>query len=164
MRRFLISISVLLLAAATPLWSIPQGGLGAGFGDLVDPPALARYLDLTEDQVAAARELRTAARDASQPILQENRELETQLKELLEGDDPSASAVGEVVIAIHGNRLALKAIQRQLDEDFVALLDVEQQARYDSMKEVLRVVRWSLAHDGPPSPPPEGEGPPPAGS
>jgi len=160
MRRTLLAISALLLVVATPLWSTPRGGPGPGFGDLVDPPALARYLDLTEEQVASAFELHAATRDASLPILEENRDLEAQLKELLEGDSPSPAAVGDIVITVHDNREALRAIQQQFEEDFIALLDAEQQIRYDNMKEVLEVVRWSLAHDGPPPPPPEGDQPP----
>ncbi len=81
---------------------------------------------------------------------------------MLRGDDPEAAAVGEVVIAMHDNRRALAAIQRGLDTDFIALLDSDQEARYENLKEVLQVVRWSLAHDRPPTPPP-GEGDPPAG-
>jgi hypothetical protein len=163
MRRAFLAISALLLVAATPICAIPQGGLGPGFGDLVDPPALARYLELTEEQVASALELHAATREASQPILEENRDLETQLKELLDGDSPSPAAVGEIVITVHENRKTLKAIQQQFEEDFMALLDAEQLVRYENLKEALQVVRWSLAHNGPPPVPPEG-GQPPAGS
>jgi Spy/CpxP family protein refolding chaperone len=109
-----------------------HGGPGHRFG------RLARYLELTDEQLAAAQAIFEAAREESAAVREAQRTLHEELAALLDGDDPDPAAVGELVLALHDNRAAVKAVHDAAFEDFKALLTAEQLAKLEKLQEVRR--------------------------
>jgi len=102
--------------------------------DLDGPPAgvvaahnhVVRFLDLSEEQVTAWDEIYQIHRDAEQPLREQLRDLEAELGELIDAEDPDTEAIGEVVLEIADLRDAVREVHVVYHEDFVTLLDEEQ--------------------------------------
>jgi len=90
---------------------------------------VAHFLQLTEDQVAAWDEMYILHRDAEQPVKEEMRILEVELKEIIEAGDADPETVGDLVLQIADLRAELGEIHRIYHEDFIALLDEDQARR-----------------------------------
>jgi Spy/CpxP family protein refolding chaperone len=90
---------------------------------------VALFLELTEDQVAAWDEMYIIHRDAEQPVKEEMRIQEAELKEMIEAGDPDPTTVGELVLLIADLRAELGEIHMTYHEDFMALLDEDQARR-----------------------------------
>ncbi|HUO87494.1 MAG TPA: periplasmic heavy metal sensor [Thermoanaerobaculia bacterium] len=95
---------------------------------------LARYLELTDEQQTAARQLHEAARTAAEPIKEESRSLHGELREMLEQPAPDATAVGERMIAIDANRDQLRQIFTDTTAGFEALLTAEQLEKLEAFQ------------------------------
>lgn len=138
-------VSLLLLFAAT-LSALPQaGGPGGGerggpgkIGRLLPPPG---YLGLDDEQIAATQEIFDELRATVQPLREQQREQRRALRELLDGADPDATAVGELVISSHQLRQEMRQALETADADFSALLDEEQLSAWENFKELRRAHR-----------------------
>jgi Spy/CpxP family protein refolding chaperone len=106
-----------------------------------DGARLARFLDLSTEQGAAARQLRTAHRDEVGLLRDELRAGRGRLRALLAAPAPDPSAVGRLVVELHAAGRRLRATRAELDRGFAALLTPEQLLRYDAFKEVVRFHR-----------------------
>jgi len=100
------------------------------------PPAIhaahnqvVRFLELSEDQVMAWDEMVITHHEAEQLIREDIVVVEQALRELLDGDDPDAEAVGELFLERHALGQDLAEVHRTYHDGFVALLDEEQQGR-----------------------------------
>ncbi len=160
------------LLAALPAVAQPPGG-GPGRGPAAAPPGgpgpgagpapaarLAAYLDLTEAQVAAAKELHQTTAAAIQPLREQNRALAEELRALLEGDAPDATAVGEKAIALHAGRDRIRSLREEERAAFEALLTPDQR---DKLAVLAEVRKFFGPHprrpgDGGPGGPPEDGG------
>jgi Spy/CpxP family protein refolding chaperone len=118
----------------------PAGGPG-GAGPLHGLPLrrLAVYLDLSDEQVAAAEQIFDDARTAIQPLAAEARDLAGQLRDALGADDPDPTAVGQLAVALHGVRGEIRAIRQTAEADFVALLTERQRFRLDALRDARRI-------------------------
>ncbi len=119
---FALAVVSPVLAQDTPPEGPPPGVVAAH-------NQVVRFLELTEDQVAAWDEINLIHRDAEQPIREEMRVLEGELRDMIDSGDADPTAVGELVIQIADFRAALGEIQMTYHEDFVALLDEDQMGR-----------------------------------
>lgn len=126
MKKTLIVLFALAIVSPILAQDVPDG----------PPPAVVAahhqvvaFLDLTEDQVAAWDEINLMHREAEQPVREEIQILEAELKELIDGGDPDATEVGELVLEIAYLRENLRQIHTTYHEDFVALLDEDQAKR-----------------------------------
>ena len=125
------------------------GGPGHG-GRAIDPRRLADYLDLTDEQRAAARQLFEQQRDKVRPIFEQQRSLREQLETTL--DDPAATdaALGQLVKQLHANRQSMKTAKQELRSQLKSLLDADQQAKLDRLETVMEELRASgRRHRGP---------------
>ena len=162
LRIAFILFAIVALATALPLAAQGPGGGpgrgpggGPGFGQGPGPgdqPAmggmhgapgfrlgrLAAYLELTDEQIAAAKTIFEDARAAAQPIHEAQRALHEELGALLDGDSPDPTEVGNLVLEIHANREQVKAIHDAAFEDFKALLTAEQLAKLEKLQDVRR--------------------------
>jgi Spy/CpxP family protein refolding chaperone len=155
LRAALVLFAVVALAAAVPVAA--QGGPGGGrHGGPGPGPGgdqafgahrgghgfhlgrFARFLDLTDEQIEAARAIFDAARDETAPVREAQRALHAELKALLDSASPDAAAVGELVLSLHANRQQVQAIHEAAFEDFKALLTAEQLAKLERLREVRR--------------------------
>ena len=122
----------------------PPGFGGPGHrGPAHDPRRLADYLDHTDEQRAAARQLFERQRDQVRPIFEQQRGLREQLETTL--DDPAATdaALGQLVKQLHANRQAMQAARKELRAQLTALLDPAQKAKLDQLEAVMQELRAS---------------------
>ncbi|MDY7095851.1 MAG: periplasmic heavy metal sensor [Acidobacteriota bacterium] len=102
--------------------------------------AAARFLELTEDQQEQTVALLMTARDAAQPLVEEQRGLRMELRDLLSSDNPDATAVGTLVLDLQSGRQDLGAIKDTFESDFRALLTEEQIVRLDAFQAARRFL------------------------
>lgn len=148
--RTLPLFALVLLLAAAPL-ALAQGPGGPGGGHGPGPGAgpgpdhggfgvplnrLAAYLRLSDEQIAEAQEIFTAAREAAAPIRETQKALHEELRALLDGENPDPTAVGEVVLDLHANRQELRTLRQAAFADFEALLTAEQLEKLERLKEM----------------------------
>ncbi|MCK5379087.1 MAG: periplasmic heavy metal sensor [Acidobacteria bacterium] len=97
------------------------------------------FLDLGEDQVSAWDEIYRIHRDAEQPVKEELRILEAELKEMIDAGDPDPATVGNLVLQIADLKYELGEIHVIYHEDFMALLDEDQTRRLGFVARADRV-------------------------
>lgn len=122
--------------------------------------AVARFLQLTPDQVQDWNEL-LAAREASiLPLRDDLRDVEIELKELLDGEDPDPTAVGTLVLEGKSLREAIGEVHRDYVDSFEGMLVEEQRGRLSAIRRAERLQPLFPAFRlfgllGPDGPPPE---------
>ncbi|GAB4253186.1 MAG: hypothetical protein Kow00109_28830 [Acidobacteriota bacterium] len=125
---------------------------------------LARYLELTDEQVEQIQAILEQTRSDVEPLRMQIRELRRQIREALESGAPDPAQVGSWVIEIHNLRLQIRDLHESARQAVYQVLTAEQVEKLESLKEaaelmpVLRAVRmlpWFR-----PLPPEEGEGGP----
>lgn len=149
------AVAVAALLAAVPLVAQPQGAAGpapegapghhafgrghhgGGHGFLAGRgfERLARFLELSDEQRAQAQAIHQATREQAQPIFEESRALRGELHALLDQPAPSATAVGEKVLALDANRDELRQLHESTRARFQALLTPEQLAKLEDLHE-----------------------------
>lgn len=130
----------------------PRAGHGPGHGPrgFLPPPG---YLDLTEEQKAAAEALREQARAEIEPLREQIRAQREQLHTLLDASNPDAAAVGQLVIGTHALHEQIRTLIESYEQRFAALLTPEQLTKWENFKELRRPHRG-----GPWGPPDDDEG------
>lgn len=154
-RLTLVAIaSLLLLCVATSMAQPPAGGPGGGergalakIAQLLPPPG---YLDLDDGQIAATRALLEQLQTTLQPLREQQQAQHQALRDLLDGDAPDATAVGELVISSHGLRQQIRQALEATDAEFSGLLNTDQLVAYENFKELRRLRR--LQRQGPGGP------------
>jgi len=157
---FVVSTAAVVLAlgvgtaAAQPAPPLEQGGpLGKE----------ARFLRLTEDQVAQVEQALDQQRPRMQALHEKMRQNHEQLREALDAAAPDAQAVGELVI--EGSRLEkqARALRDEAEQTLDAVLTPEQKRRHE-MLEAARAATGPGRPGGPRGGPgmgPAGPGPEP---
>ena len=119
-----------------------QPGPGAGPGvPMPENPlrVLARFLQLTEQQVADVRTLLEARKDIIEPLMKQIPEKEKELQELLNSASPDPAAVGRVTIAIRDLRRQVDEARKDFAAGFEALLTAEQKTRVNTARQAARL-------------------------
>ncbi len=163
-RTLLVTVAGLLLAGAT-LTAIaapnrPAPGQSPGAAEAHGPGGgrilrlASRYLQLTDEQITAARQIFEETRTAAEPLVEQLRASREQLRTLLDQENPDATAIGQAVIAADATREQLRTLREEAKADFRALLTADQQARLDAFLAALQAIR---DHRGGPGGPGEEE-------
>lgn len=97
---------------------------------------LARFLELTDEQIEAAKAIRKATAAQVEPVREAQKALHEELRSLLDADSPDATAIGEVAIELHQGREQIHALREQAKADFEALLTAEQLEKLEGLKDV----------------------------
>ena len=136
---------VLLIAAfAALLWVPALAAAAPARGPaqiLSNPRLLARYLRLTPEQVQQQRQLVQALRADVEPLREQRKALREDLREALEGGSPDACAVGAIVVDLSELRGQIRGELEEFDDAFSDILTPEQLARYEALKEAVRLLR-----------------------
>jgi Spy/CpxP family protein refolding chaperone len=131
------------LVAVVALVLLPGLVLAAGRPSpdqiLHNPRLLARYLQLTPDQVTRAQGLFQQLQTAVRPLHEQEAALADQLKTLLDAPSPNACEVGNVVVQLDGLRDQAHAALQKFDHDFSAILTPAQLAKYEALKEAAHI-------------------------
>ncbi len=147
--RKTIAFAAVTLIALLPLAAIAapgdRHGRGPGRG-MFPPPG---YLDLSDEQIEAAAAIRESVHAEMTATRDERGTLRDELKAALESDDPDATAVGQLVIELHGLRQHTRATLEGAESAFAAILTAEQLEKWENFKE-LRKGRRGGRHRGAP--------------
>lgn len=136
MKRILtLALCAVLMLGATVLLAQPgfhhRGGPGkGGHADF-----LARALDLTDEQKAAAKEIHEGVEAKSEPLTEQHREQMEEIHALLDSANPDATQIGQKMIAAHATRQQLKALHQETMAKFSALLNAEQLEKFKGFQE-----------------------------
>lgn len=154
MKRFLtysLCAALVLLGAAFALHAQEHGFHGmhgkAGMAGHHEE-FVAKALNLTADQKAAAKKLHAELLAKAEPIMTQHHQQMDELKALLDGANPDATEIGQKTIAAHATRLQLKALHDDFKTRFSALLTADQKAKLQQMEQTHHD---RAPFDGPPS-------------
>lgn len=119
--RSLAAVILLTLAflAASPAFAHPPKPL----------QVVATFLELSEEQIEHLVAIRSAADEASRPLVQEVVARKHALAQILEGDEPNPAEVGVLTISIRELERRVVAIQIHAAAEVRAMLDDEQLER-----------------------------------
>jgi Spy/CpxP family protein refolding chaperone len=93
-----------------------------------------RFLELTEEQQAAARDIFEQRRPEIEAIHEQLRENRTLLRESLESGNPDPTAVGELVIEGHALRQKGRTLREKSREAFEGLLTPDQKRKLEMLE------------------------------
>jgi Spy/CpxP family protein refolding chaperone len=111
---------------------------------------MAKALNLTADQQAAAKKLHAELMAKAQPLMAQHHQQQAELKTLMNGVNPSSDEIGQKTLAAHNTELQLKALHEEFKTKFTALLTPDQQAKFAQMEQ-MHHGHGGPAHDGPPA-------------
>ncbi len=96
---------------------------------------IAHFLDLSDDQIAAWKELRDTHVRVAEPLREEQRASAEQLRSLLRSESPDARQAGDLLIRVHQLRKELRAVHAAYVEKFTAMLSPSQRRAYEKALE-----------------------------
>jgi len=131
----------------------PGNGQGAGFGQ-GDHHAqhfgrLARYLELTDEQIADAKAIFEDTKTQAMPLHDDVQALREELGTLLDEASPDAAAVGELVIEIHGIHEQIRDLREAAWDAFKALLTAEQLDKLEQLQAMREELGMGQQGAGP---------------
>jgi Spy/CpxP family protein refolding chaperone len=135
MKRFATLLCLLTLAAAPAFAGQPTAATGVATAPHMDHMAahLAKALNLTATQKAAAKPLQDELQATVQPLFADLQVKHQAVKAALDSN-ADAATVGEAAIAAHAVELQIKAAHDKFATDFAALLTPEQAAKFETLK------------------------------
>jgi hypothetical protein len=163
MKRTLPVLCAALLLAATGLWAqagmhkggahrMRHGGFAAGAGmpqPIVD--RLTSELGLTAAQQTSWKQLRDKLSTAVKPLFETARQKHEAIRDGLD-NNADAATIGQLMIDAHKIREQIRAIHDQYQKDFTALLNSDQLAKYQEIRQKFHHGSGDDT-DGPPPPP-----------
>lgn len=145
MKRISIPILILALVAVAAV-AAPGPGRGPGApqakhgpGEILSPPLLAEFLDLTDAQIAQIQPLRETLRSTVEPLRAQQRTNQEQIRAAVEAGN--ASQAGTLLIANHALGQRIKAAHDTFETAFEALLTSAQRAKWDVYREIVELRR-----------------------
>ncbi len=109
---------------------------------------MAKALDLTADQTAAAKKLHAELLVKAQPLMTQHHQQMDEIKTLLDGASPDATEIGQKMITAHATGQQLKALHEDFMTRFSTLLTADQKTKLEQMKQMHHD---HAPFDGPPS-------------
>jgi len=134
MKRLSIAILLLLVAASLAAQPAPNAQAARGV-------VLAKYLELTPDQVAAWKQIRTDTAAALRPIGEQARDLRTQLETAMTAATPDATTVGKLTLSLHALRGEAKTIREASRTKLRDVLTAEQKTKFDAFEAAAKALR-----------------------
>jgi Spy/CpxP family protein refolding chaperone len=135
MKTRLIAILLILIAAAAIAQPAPRPGA-----------VLAKYLDLTPDQVAAWKQIHSDTDAIVQPLVAAERATRTQIETALQAATPDPAAVGKLTITLHATRDQIRAARETSKDKLVAVLTPEQKVKFEAFEAAAKFARAARRH------------------
>ena len=146
---FCLCAALVLLGAAFAVQAQMHGPHGKGMADMrMSATMMAKALNLTADQQAAAKKLHAELMAKAEPLMTQHHQQQAELKTLLDGVNPNATEIGQKTIAAHATEPQLKALHEDFKTKFTALLTADQKTKLAQMKQSHHD---HAPFDGPPS-------------
>jgi Spy/CpxP family protein refolding chaperone len=143
-RLSILCLAAALLVAVAPLLRAegPEGLMGPGMHGMQDmahfEEFLAKALDLTADQKAAAQKIHADLAAKAQPLMEQHRQQMEEVHALLDGPSPDATEIGQKMIAAHATGKQLEALHEDAMTQFSALLNADQKAKLEQLHAMHR--------------------------
>jgi Spy/CpxP family protein refolding chaperone len=97
---------------------------------------MAKALDLTDEQKAAAKKIHAEVFAKAKPLMEQSEKQWQEIHDMLESGSTDATAIGQRMIAAHASREELKALHEDAMAKFSALLNAEQLEKLNKFKEM----------------------------
>lgn len=123
--RFVAALALLVVATAA-------------FAQHPRAARLARYLDLTPDQVTAWKQIHADTAAAVKPLAAAAHDTRQQLKAALGAPAPDPATVGKLAISLHATREQIRAARAAAREKLAAVLTPEQKEKFEALKKLRR--------------------------
>jgi len=130
-KRWILIFSVVTLLCAAVASAQPARGMRPMRAGRA--AALAEYLQLTPDQITAAKQLHGDEAAADKAVFQNARDLHKQLRDAINAASPDAEAIGKLTLALHSAREQVRTSREATKAKFAALLTPEQKTKFDAM-------------------------------
>ena len=112
-------------------------------GPAPDPPhpmrIVVRYFDFIPEQVDQIKGFLEIRRAAVEPLLKQIAEKKKDLHDLLGAANPDPTAVGNLTVAIHGQRDQLRDAQDQFDTSLEGILTADQLTKLHAARRAARL-------------------------
>lgn len=129
LNRSILTIAILMTAAVAVAQRGP-GGPGPDGGQV----ALARYLQLTPDQIESWKQIHTDTAEAMKPLAQNARGLREQIATALDVASPDSAAVGKLAVSLDAVRDQMKALREESQSKRLAVLTPEQKTKFEAFE------------------------------
>ncbi len=103
--------------------------------------ALARYLQLTADQIASWQQIHKDTAAAIEPLAANARGLREQLEAALNGASPNPAAVGNLAISLHSARNEMKSLREESRGKRLAVLSTEQKTKLEAFEAAAKFLK-----------------------
>ena len=128
-RRLIPMAAAIVLITTAALAQRPMREAGANPG-MRGPQALAKYLGLSDDQIAAAKQIHADTQAAIKPLAEQVKTTRQQLDAALDAASPDPAAVGALAISMHQTIVQIRAVRDAGEAKFVALLTPDQKTKF----------------------------------
>ncbi|HYM61644.1 MAG TPA: periplasmic heavy metal sensor [Thermoanaerobaculia bacterium] len=122
------------LATAQPLSNAQNPGAGRA--------RLVAYLQLTPDQITAWKQIHQDTAAAVKPLVEQARDLRTQLGAAVKAATPDPATVGKLTLEIRSVREKIHATRSESKDKLLAVLTAEQKTKF----EAFLAARASMRH------------------
>jgi hypothetical protein len=102
---------------------------------------LAKYLQLTPDQIAAWKNIQEETNPKLQPLRDHARDLGQQLKAALSATSSDPTTVGKLTLELHGVREQMRAIREDARTKRLAVLTDAQKTKLANLEELMKLRR-----------------------
>lgn len=139
-KKTALALALALVLTPAILLAAPGNGNGPSPDQILHSPRLlARYLHLRPDQATQEQQLFKTLAASLKGLRDQEKPLHDQLQGLLAGSNPNACDVGALVVQIDGLRDQGRAAAESFDQALSAILDPDQLARYEALKEAAHL-------------------------
>jgi Spy/CpxP family protein refolding chaperone len=133
----LFAIALLVVPTALAAQPGPRQGMGPGGPEGADPAGrierLVTFLDLSDAQKVQIEEITVAQGESRQALSETMRSRSRALQEMLESEQPDATAIGNNMIEVHALRKQMAANQEAHLDALRGLLTPEQVEKFDAL-------------------------------
>lgn len=136
-RTLALFLGTFLLVGASAFAAGAEGhGKAAGHAGMMHHRAafLAKTLNLTADQQAAAKKLHEDLAAQAEPLMAQHRQQMQEIHTLLDGGSADAATIGQKTIDAHATGQQLKALHDDFTTKFSALLTPDQLAKFQQIQ------------------------------
>jgi Spy/CpxP family protein refolding chaperone len=107
---------------------------------------MAKALDLTDEQKAAAKKIHAEVFAKAKPLMEQSEKQWQEIHALLEKDNPDPTEIGQRMIAAHAVREQLAALHEDAMTKFSALLNADQLEKLKKFKEMHEREGFEFHH------------------
>ena len=130
---------VVLLTAVVAMAQRGPGGPPPDGGEV----ALARYLQLTPDQIASWKQIHMDTAEAMKPLAETARGLREQIDTALDAATPDPLAVGKLAVSLDAVRDQMKALREDSQSKRLAVLTPEQKTKFEAFEAAAAFMKHS---------------------